>query len=216
MRHEAKRYLETKIACDSLAAKNHHNLGALLDGDLKRLKFAALANPRDTDTRNDLALAIFKRGHWRRALEEFEALFAIDPNHSLAHLNVASVYASRGEYDVALRHAETAARLSPDNVMARRNLALLYDTIGDSRSAVRHNEVAIRNGPGRRRIADEADAEAYRRLAIQRVGRGETRAGYAHEHYDAYRALTYKHFSLPGSQQTIELLLKANQQDFPL
>lgn len=221
LRQEAKIYLKDKIAEDGRTYRQHHLLAPLLqaDGDaesaLKHLKIAVLANPHCIETRNDMALAIFKLGHWRRAIEEFERCLAINPGHGLAHKNLASVYASRGVYDKALHHAEEAARLAPYDAMAQRNLARIYDAIGDSRRAIEHNAAAIRLGPGIRCVSDPADAQAYRRFAVLAVGRGETRTKFAHEHYDAYRALTHQDFVLPDSTKSYELLLKAKQQTIP-
>mmetsp|Transcript_1395 Transcript_1395/g.4776 ORF Transcript_1395/g.4776 Transcript_1395/m.4776 type:complete len:225 (-) Transcript_1395:101-775(-) len=219
-REEAAAYLEEKIEADAMASGPHHRLAALLGGDeaLRHLQMAVVANPRNVDARNDLALAIFRRGHWQRALAEFERCLAIDPEHALSHKNVAAVYAARGRYDDAIRHAQRATKLAPRDAQAHRNLARLYDYArGDSRLAVEHTELAIQHGPGRRGVTgDVHDADAYRRLAIQRVGRGETASGFAHDHYDHYRALTGRSYVLPNSHTTVDLLLKARQSNLPL
>ena len=102
-------------------------------------------------------------------------------------------------------------KLRPDDAAAHRNLAQVYDVTGNSREAVVHNRRAIALGPGRFGKYEKADAEAYRRVAVQRAGRGETASGHAHEHYDAYRALAGKPFVLPDSERTVELLVKAKQ-----
>ena len=221
IRAEARAYLETKIRSDPLAAKNHHLLAPLLqesgeiDEGLRRLKFAVLSNPQSLKARNDYALAIFKLGrhHWHRALAEFKTCLQLDSENFLAHKNLAAVYAARGKYDDAFRHGKAAVRLNPNDVGAQRNLAQIYDAIGNSREAVLHNTRAIELGPGRQNVYERYDAEAYKRLAVQRAGRGETKLGFAHEHYDAYRALARKPFTLPDSERTVEILLKA-RQDF--
>ena len=217
IRAEARAYLEQKIEKNHLQAKNHHLLAPILqekgetDEGLRRLKFAVVANPQDLKARNDLALAIFKLGrhYWQRSLDEFKTILQIDSENFLGNKNVAAVYAARGKYTEAFQHAKAAVRLNPDDVGARRNLAQIYDAIGNSREAVVQNSIAVRRGPGRRGVYDKGDAEAYRRLAVQRAGRGETKKGYAHEHYDAYRALSRKPFMLPDSERTVEILLNA-------
>lgn len=221
IRAEARAYLESKISKDHMAAKNHHLLAPLLqeagdvDEGLRRLKFAVLSNPQDLKARNDLALAIFKLGrhHWQRALNEFKICLQIDPKNFLAHKNLAAVYAARGKYAEAFKHGKTAVGLNPTDVGAQRNLAQIYDAMGNSREAVNHNTTAIALGPGRHGVYEAGDAAAYRRLAVQRAGRGETKRGHAHEHYDAYRALARKPFVLPDSERTVEILLNA-RQDF--
>lgn len=219
LRHEAARYLEGRIKRDPTAGPNHHNLAQILgelgagDAALKRLQFAALANPENLGVRNDLALAVFKRGrvHYERALKEFKYILRLDETNFLAHKNIAAVYASKGRYEDALIHAREAVKLRPNDAAAHRNLAQVLDVKGNSREAVVHNRRAIALGPGRFGTYDAADAEAYRRVAVQRVGRGETQIGHAHEHYDAYRALARKPFVLPDSERTVELLVKAKQ-----
>ena len=217
IRAEARAYLEAKIRKDPLAAKNHHLLAPLLaeagqvDESLRRLKFAVLSNPQSLKSRNDYALAIFKlgRNHWDRALAEFKTCLQLDSENFLVHKNLAAVYAARGRYDEAFFHGKAAVRLDPTDVGAQRNLAQIYDAIGNSRNAVLHNQTAVALGPGRRNVYEKYDARAYKRLAVQRAGRGETKSGYAHEHYDAYRALARKPFTLPDSERTVEILLNA-------
>ena len=219
LRNEAAQYLEGRIARDPMAGPNHHSLAPILqelgdhDEALRRLQFAAKANPENLNVRNDLALAIFKRGreHWARALKEFTYILRVDADNFLAHKNIAAVYAARGRYEKALEHALEAVKLRPDDAAAHRNLAQVYDVTGNSREAVVHNRRAIALGPGRHGVYEKADAEAYRRVAVQRAGRGETASGHAHEHYDAYRALAGKPFVLPDSERTVELLVKAKQ-----
>lgn len=185
-------YLRAKIDKDKLCARNHKLLAPIID-DVKELQFAVLAG--DSEARNDLALALFKRGKWQRAVEELEKCLP----SPLAHKNLAAVYAARGVFDKAQKHALKAVQLAPNDCMAHRNLARIADTLGDSRTAVKHNMLAIQIQP--------KHPDAYRRLAIQRVGRGES----GHAHYDAYRALTNQSYSLPTTQTTKDLLLRANQ-----
>ena len=198
-----------------MAYRSHHNYAALSDDDenLKHLKLAVLGNPRCTDARNDLALAMYRRGCWGRSVDEFQRCLEIDPNHALSHKNIAAVYASQGRYDDAIRHSEAAVRLNPGDVMAHRNLARLYDYArGDSRKAMDHNDCAVRLGPGAHGVPDPrdlADANAYRRQAILRVGQGHK----AHDFYDQFRALAGKSFTLPNSHTTTALLLKARQSN---
>ena len=87
------------IARDPMAGPNHHSLAPILqelgdhDEALRRLQFAAKANPENLNVRNDLALAIFKRGgeHWARALKEFTYILRVDADNFLAHKNIAAV-----------------------------------------------------------------------------------------------------------------------------
>ena len=144
-------------------------------------------------------------------MKEFTYILRVDADNFLAHKNIAAVYAARGRYEKALEHALEAVKLRPDDAAAHRNLAQVYDVTGNSREAVVHNRKAIALGPGRHGRYEKADAEAYRRVAVQRAGRGETASGHAHEHYDAYRALAGKPFVLPDSERTVELLVKAKQ-----
>ena len=157
LRNEAAQYLDGRIARDPLAGPHHHSLAPILqelgdhDEALRRLQFAAKANSENLSVRNDLALAIFKRGreHWARALKEFTYILRVDADNFLAHKNIAAVYAARGRYEKALEHALEAVKLRPDDAAAHRNLAQVYDVTGNSREAVVHNRRAIALGPGR-------------------------------------------------------------------
>ena len=176
-----------------MAGPNHHSLAPILqelgdhDEALRRLQFAAKANPENLNVRNDLALAIFKRGreHWARALKEFTYILRVDADNFLAHKNIAAVYARRaGRYEKALEHALEAVKLRPDDAAAHRNLAQVYDVTGNSREAVVHNRRAIALGPGR-------FGQCMKRRTPRPPTRGraaggpreETASGHAHEHY---------------------------------
>ena len=96
--------------------------------------------------------------------------------------------------------------------MIHRNIAKLRYVMGNSIEAVKHNRIAVRLGPGIHGIADKGDTQAYRRLAVQLVATGQRISGHAHQHYDAYRALSGKSNVLALSDRTREILQKTRQK----
>jgi tetratricopeptide (TPR) repeat protein len=113
-----------------------------------------------------------------------------------------------GKYKEAMKHAQRAALLRPADPMIHRNIARLADIMGSSLEAVKHNRIAIRLGPGMHAQPERGDIRAYRDLSLQLVATGQTKNGFALEHYDAHRALAGKQNILSLSEKTRELLQK--------
>jgi Flp pilus assembly protein TadD len=117
-----------------------------------------------------------------------------------------ALFARDGRYTKSQEYCEKAIHIDPNDAMAHRNLAKILDTLGNTRGAVKHNRIAIQLGEGVRGGTQYDDTNAYRCLARQVVARGERMEGYAHEHYDQYRALAGKEYVLPNSERTREIL----------
>jgi hypothetical protein len=92
--------------------------------------------------------------------------------------------------------------------MAHRSFARVQDVLGNSRDSLQHNKHAIQCGPGIRGRDHKPDTDTYRKVAVQLVGSRQIKEGFAHEHFDQYRALAGKRLEMPNSQRTRELLAK--------
>jgi len=166
-------------------------------------------DPSNVYARNDLALHLMESGRLEDATEEITLAIEASPQHPLLHKNAAAIFARRGRYHEAQTHAESAVRFAPTDPAGYRLLARIRDIRGNTEQSLKFNRAAVFLGPGRRLQYDKHDAAAYKEVAVQSVGMGQTESGYAHEHMDAHRALLGKRVQLPHTQTTIELLHKA-------
>lgn len=109
-RYVAAAYWKNKIDEDPLNPRAHRNLAPLLVEQaevfgvksvalaaLKELKMAVVLNPRNIDSRNDFALALFKLGRIEAAIEELKVGLSIDENHGPIRKNLSAAYARVGK-----------------------------------------------------------------------------------------------------------------------
>lgn len=197
----------------------HHNLAPLLlaqgqrDSAIRHYRRAIQLNPRDLNSRNDLAIVLLRMGRWQAALAALHQVVAANEDHFEGHLNLATLYFSKGRYDRAASHARRAAQLKPADAMIHRILARILDHMGNSAKSVHHGKIAIRRGAGVHGLYHPQDTDMYKRLGVQLSSHttGSTEESTRHAFIDAYRALSGKHVSLPNSQRTREILNKCRR-----
>uniref|UniRef100_A0A7S2RJZ9 Tetratricopeptide repeat protein n=1 Tax=Rhizochromulina marina TaxID=1034831 RepID=A0A7S2RJZ9_9STRA len=212
--HVSRSYLENKVKEQPRNGRLHKTLAPLKeeirDGKaaLRHYRAATELSSGDADAANDFGLALFKIGRWDEAVKEMKRGLRIQPYHILLHKNLAAVYARRGRYREALDHAKEAVRIAPWDPQAHRSLAKILDATGNTRDSLSHNRQAVLTGPGMQAAREHHDAQAYRRVAIQTVARGQTQRGHASAYYDAHRALAGKKFDMPTTEITKQLLFK--------
>ena len=65
-------------------------------------------------------------GNWREALDEYEAVLALDPTNSLVYSEIAASYLRRQQISQAVDYAERAVRADEDNLDAHQLLSSIY------------------------------------------------------------------------------------------
>lgn len=169
-------------------------------------------NPKDTNSKNDLAAILWRMGKWEAALAALCQVVIANSEHYEANVNLAAVYFSKGEYDLALNHGRKATQLKPRNPLGHRVLGQIIDQMGNSAMSLHHRKIAVRRGPG---AAGESgggfhqhDTQTYRKIGAQLAIRGEAEREDSHAFVDCYRAMKGKRVELANSERTYEILHK--------
>lgn len=169
-------------------------------------------NPKDTNSKNDLAAILWRMGKWEAALAALCQVVFADSEHYEANVNLAAVYFSKGEYDLAFKHGRKATELKPKNPLGHRVLGQIADHMGNSTMSLHHRKIAVRRGPG---AAGELgggfqqnDTQTYKKIGAQLVIRGGAEREDGHAFEDCYRAMEGKRVELANSERTCEILYK--------
>lgn len=192
----------------------HHNIAPLLlaegnlGGAIHHYRRAFQLNPSDINSKNDLAIVLWRIGKWEAALAALCQVVAINDSHFEGHVNLATVYHKKGQYDLAVLHGRKATQLRPRDPMAHRVLGHILDQMGNPARSLHHRKIAVRRGPGVGGAYHPYDTLTYRKLGAQLVTSGRADGENAHAFMDAYRALCGKHVELANSERTREILHK--------
>src|SRR5262245_17638099 len=89
----------------------------------------------------------YERGHYHRAIENYNHVIGLNPNHANAFSNRGATYALRGEYDRAIENYDEAIRLNPKHADAFSNRGVAYARKGDYDRAIQNYDEAIRLNP---------------------------------------------------------------------
>ena len=104
----------------------------------------------------------YERGQYDRAIEDYNHVIGLNPNHANAFSNRGATYALRGEYDRAIENYDEAIRLNPKHADAFSNRGVAYARKGDYDRAVENYDEAIRLNP-KHAAALYGRGNAYRR-----------------------------------------------------
>lgn len=169
-------------------------------------------NPKDLNSKNDLAAILWRLGKWEAALAALCSVVITNGKHYEANVNLAAVYFCKGEYDLALHHGRKAAELRPTNPLGHRVLGQIFDQTGDSSMSLHHRKIAVRRGPGAAAesggISQPQDTQTYKKIGAQLIIRGDTERESSHIFVDCYRAMKGKRVVLANSERTYEILTK--------
>ena len=88
-----------------------------------------------------------KLGDPRTCLESYKKAIEIDPDHFLAHFNLAIRYGKLPMNIEAARHFREALRLKPESPIVQYSLAVVCNLIGETDNAFNHYNEAIRLNP---------------------------------------------------------------------
>lgn len=197
---------------------HHHHLAPLMaeGGNVRaaihHYRRAFQLNPKDHNSKNDLAAILWRLGRWEAALAALCQVVIANTKHYEANVNLAAVYFSKGEYDLALKHGRKAVELKPKEPLGHRILGQILDQMGNSALSLHHRKIAVRRGPG---AAGESggvlhphDTQTYKKIGAQLVVRGGTERDRGHTFVDCYRAMKGRRVVLANSERTHEILNK--------
>lgn len=108
-----------------------------------------------------------RQGQFAAAEKHFEAVLALEPEHSLAHNFFGQLAMQRQDEAVARTHFERAARGKPPSAIAHANLARIQKHAGDLQAALKSLEAAVKLDPSAFPVHLER-AEVYESLGDPR------------------------------------------------
>src|SRR5262244_3212742 len=89
----------------------------------------------------------YERGQYDRAIEDYNHVIGLNPNHANAFSNRGATYARKGEYDRAIENYDEAIRLNPKHADAFSNRGVAYGRKGDYDRAIENYDEALRLNP---------------------------------------------------------------------
>src|SRR5215471_6865576 len=125
----------------------------------------------------------YERGQYDRAIEDYNHVIGLNPNHADAFSNRGVAYARKGDYDRAVENYDEAIRLNPKHAAALYGRGNAYRRKGDYDRAIENYDEAIRLNPR------NANAFSNRGVAYARKGDYDR----AIENYDEALRLNPKH-----------------------
>ncbi|HJZ99998.1 MAG TPA: tetratricopeptide repeat protein, partial [Candidatus Solibacter sp.] len=163
----------------------HREIGLIL---LDRRDFAGAAaafheaarqDPRDFDSRYNLALSLANAGKVKEGIAEVRRLILDKPGWALPFFGLGHMYVLAGEPRQAEQALQTALRLDPTMYRAHFELGKLLDERGDIEGAIEAYQGAVKASP------ESASARHRLAMLLQRTGNREQ----ASEEFEAARRI---------------------------
>jgi tetratricopeptide (TPR) repeat protein len=86
-------------------------------------------------------------GEFDKAIEQYRAAIAIEPDYVMSHYNLAVALAATGRLNEAIEHYRITVELDPDNALAHNNLGNALSMRGQLEEAMFHCQEALRIDP---------------------------------------------------------------------
>src|SRR2546427_4487599 len=122
-------------------------------------------DPYRSDIYWRLGLARLARGQRAEAVESFRRVLELDPNHFIAHHNLANIFFETGNWDKSREHYVAALRIRPDDADLHNNLGIVLAALHNPVAAEEHFAQALRIHP------DLASANYNLGLALRQQGK---------------------------------------------
>jgi predicted negative regulator of RcsB-dependent stress response len=114
-----------------------------LEEELKMYRMALEVFPDFHRARNNLGVALKRRGLIDQAIGEYKRAIQIDPNFAEAHSNLASAYYALGRTEEAIKEFEIAARAAGSNAYFYHHLGIIQYQQGEYRKAIEEFKKAL-------------------------------------------------------------------------
>jgi tetratricopeptide (TPR) repeat protein len=127
-------------------AETAGDLGESFDPEAAELEMYQMAldvSPNFHRARNNLGVALKRRGRIDEAIEQYQLALIADPKFADAYSNLGAVYYSMGRVDEAIEQFELAAKSSGSNAYYYHHLGVIEFQRRDYRSALKHFKKAV-------------------------------------------------------------------------
>jgi len=104
-------------------------------------------NPLSWMAHNNLGIALAGQGRFDEAIDHYNEVLRIKPDHDKAQYNLGNAYTGQGKFEEAIKHYLEALRLKPDNAELHNNLGIAYAGQGKFEEAIKHYSEALRLKP---------------------------------------------------------------------
>jgi tetratricopeptide (TPR) repeat protein len=138
-----------------------------LEKELEMYRLALEILPTFGRARNNLGVALRRRGRIDEAIEQYQLAIEHDPGHAEAHSNLGTVYSRQGRTEEALEEFRLAAKNAGPNGYIHHRLGVAYLQLGRHQEAIKQLRKALSKEPG---LADARFhlGECYRRLGNEK------------------------------------------------
>jgi tetratricopeptide (TPR) repeat protein len=148
---QATEALQRAVSLDGDFAEAHHALGLSLlatgrpDRAEQALLRAVSTDPGLTAAREDLVRLYDESARWRQAIEQLEALAALQPTRAEWPVRIGATYARMGRHEAALRELTRAAERHPDSALVATAMGRLWLDAVDADREVTALDRALRS-----------------------------------------------------------------------
>jgi Flp pilus assembly protein TadD len=157
-----REYMGPKVIDDLEAIANFYNNQGFLYGyftetegdavgfdpqekELEMYRLSLEILPSFLRARNNLGVALKRRGRMEEAIAEYKAAIEIDPKFAEAHSNLGSAYYSMGQIDQAVEQFRIAAKAAGSNAYYYHHLGVVQYQLKNYEEAIKQFEKALSN-----------------------------------------------------------------------
>ena len=166
--------------------------------ELEMYRLALEVLPTFNRARNNLGVALRRRGRVDEAIEEYKLAIRQDPGFAEAHSNLGTAYMQQGRTDEALQAYRLAAKNAGPNGYVHQRLGVVYVRLGRYQEAIKQFRKALSKEP------ELAEARYYLGECYWKLGNEKK----AIKEYQAALALDPNHVA---AQAKLELLSSAGK-----
>ena len=104
-------------------------------------------SPNDPRPYTNLGVALYDRGYYDLAVEQYRHALKLDPEFVNAHTNIGQVLAKMGNIDEAVEHLSRALQINPNHYEAHNNLGIIFAMQEEDQQALEHFAAALKINP---------------------------------------------------------------------
>ena len=119
-----------------------------MEAEMEMIKVALQVKPSFGRARNNLGVALRRRGSVQEAIEQYEKAIEVDPGFAEPHANLAAAYFADHRPDDALKELRIAVKLSGSNGYFHYQLGVVEYGLGRYEEAIKEFRSALAKEPG--------------------------------------------------------------------